>query len=45
MQNGRLYVQCADGALEILSLQTSGKKRMDAQTFLRGCPLDGKRLC
>ena len=45
VQNGRPYVQCADGALEILSLQASGKKRMDAQTFLRGCPLDGKRLC
>ncbi len=44
-QNGRLYVQCADGALEILSLQASGKKRMDAAAFVRGCPLDGKRLC
>ncbi len=44
-RNGTLYVQCADGALEILSLQASGKKRMDAAAFLRGCPADGKRLC
>ena len=44
-RNGRLFVQCADGALEILSLQASGKKRMDAAAFVRGCPLDGKRLC
>ncbi len=40
----RLYVQCADGFLEITSLQAPGKKRMDASSFLRGCPLDGKRL-
>ncbi len=44
-RGGRLYVRCADGALEILSLQASGKKRMDAATFLRGCPLGGKTLC
>lgn len=43
--DGRLYVRCADGALEILSLQASGKKRMDAAAFVRGCPLDGKVLC
>ena len=44
-RNGRLYLVCADGALEILSLQASGKKRMDAAAFLRGCPLDGKTVC
>lgn len=45
VQNGRLFVRCADGALEILTVQASGKKRMDAASFVRGCPLDGKRLC
>ncbi len=44
-RSGRLYLCCADGALEIVSLQASGKKRMDAATFLRGCTLDGKTLC
>ena len=44
-RNGRLYLCCADGALEIVSLQASGKKRMDAPAFLRGCPLDGRRIC
>ncbi len=44
-RNGRLYLICADGALEITDLQASGKKRMDAGTFLRGCPLDGKTVC
>lgn len=44
-RGGRLYLICADGALEIVSLQASGKKRMDAGTFLRGCPLDGKTVC
>lgn len=44
-RNGKLYLLCADGALEIVSLQASGKKRMDAGVFLRGCPLDGKTVC
>lgn len=44
-RGGRLYLRCVDGALEIVSLQASGKKRMDTAAFLRGCPLDGKRLC
>ena len=44
-RDGKLYLCCADGALEVLSLQASGKKRMDAATFLRGCPLDGKTVC
>ena len=44
-RNGKLYLCCADGALEIVSLQASGKKRMDASVFLRGCPLDGKTVC
>ena len=44
-RNGKLYLCCSDGALEIVSLQASGKKRMDAAAFLRGCPLDGKTVC
>ncbi len=32
----RLSVACGDGWLEILSLQQSGKKRMDTDAFLRG---------
>ena len=32
----RLRVACGDGWLEILSLQQSGKKRMDTDAFLRG---------
>ena len=43
--DGRLLLKCGDGVLEVLSLQASGKKRMDAATFVRGCPLDGKCLC
>ncbi|MBR6039907.1 MAG: methionyl-tRNA formyltransferase [Clostridia bacterium] len=44
-RNGKLYLVCGDSALEIVALQASGKKRMDAGTFLRGCPLDGKTVC
>ena len=32
----RLLVRTADGALEIMSLQPAGKKRMDASAFLLG---------
>ena len=44
-RGGRLYLCCGDGALEIVSLQAVGKKRMDAGAFLRGCRLDGKVVC
>ncbi len=44
-RSGNLYLICAEGAVEIVSLQASGKKRMDAGTFLRGCPLNGKTVC
>lgn len=40
----RLYVRCADGWLEILSLQAPGKKRMCSQSYLCGCDLGGKTL-
>lgn len=45
VRDGRLYVCCGDGALEIVELQASGKKRMNACDFLRGKPLSGLRLC
>ena len=34
-----IYVACADNYLQILSLQQSGKKRMDSSAFLRGSSL------
>jgi len=40
----RLFVRCADGWLEIRSLQAPGKKRMDAASYLNGCDPDGKVL-
>ncbi len=36
-----LYVGCADGAIEILSMQLSGKKRMAPTDFMRGFDLKG----
>ena len=39
-----LFVQCADGKLEILELQCAGGKRLDAKIFLRGKAMDGKVL-
>ena len=33
---GRIIVACGEGALSITSLQSEGKKRMDAADFLRG---------
>lgn len=37
----RLWTACADGWLEVKSLQLAGKKRMDADAFLRGFNIDG----
>ncbi|HWR23764.1 MAG TPA: methionyl-tRNA formyltransferase [Feifaniaceae bacterium] len=39
-----LFVNCADGVLEILELQAAGGRRMEAKAYLRGRPLAGKRL-
>lgn len=39
-----MTVTCGDGALEILSLQLSGKRRMPAPDFMRGFNLDGCRF-
>lgn len=33
---GKLYIGCADTAIEILELQMEGKKRMDAKAFMNG---------
>jgi len=44
--NGKhgLFIQCADGLLEVLEVQASGGKRLDGKTFLRGKPIGGKVL-
>ena len=41
----RLHVACADGWLEVLSLQQSGKKRMDTDAFLRGYTIYPSSRC
>jgi methionyl-tRNA formyltransferase len=44
-QGGTLIVRCGQGALRILALQTSGKRRQPIAEFLRGQPLQsGQRL-
>ncbi len=35
-QKGHIIVPCGDGFVDILELQTAGKKRMDARSFLNG---------
>jgi methionyl-tRNA formyltransferase len=35
-KDGRLFVGCAEGAVEILTIQPAGKSRMEAAAFLRG---------
>jgi methionyl-tRNA formyltransferase len=35
-QEGRLFFGCADGALELLTVQPAGGKAMDAGSYLRG---------
>ena len=40
-----LRVACADGWLPVLSLQQSGKKRMDTDAFLRGFTLQPTHHC
>lgn len=36
IENGRMTVGCAEGAVEILSLQPQGKRRMPTRDFLNG---------
>jgi len=38
-KNG-IYVACGQGVLELSQVQLEGKKRMDADAFLRGCKID-----
>ena len=40
-----LRVACADGWLEVLSLQQSGKKRMETDAFLRGYTISPSTCC
>ncbi len=40
----RLWVDCADGRLELLSVQAQGKRRMPVADFLRGCRLTDMSL-
>lgn len=35
-----IYVACKEGILLLKEIQLEGKKRMDADAFLRGCPLE-----
>ena len=44
IEGNKIFVDSADGRLEILELQLSGKKRMDSEAFLRGSNLDGVYL-
>lgn len=42
-ENKRLYVNCADNMIELLSVQPEGKRRMSAPEFLAGHPgISGK---
>lgn len=36
VENGRLFIGCTEGALEIFELQIEGKKSMDAKAFING---------
>lgn len=38
--DGKLVVACGDGAIELVTLQRSGKKAQGAEDFLRGFPLE-----
>ena len=40
-----MRVACADGWLQLISLQQSGKKRMETDAFLRGFVLSPTAHC
>jgi methionyl-tRNA formyltransferase len=42
IEDGRLFIGCGQGALEILRLQAPGKKALDTGDFLRGSTLPGQ---
>lgn len=44
-EDGRLWVQCGDGALEILEIQRPGGKALDTAAFLRGYKLAAGARC
>ncbi|MDO4187710.1 MAG: methionyl-tRNA formyltransferase [Lachnospiraceae bacterium] len=45
VENGRLFVNTQDEALEILEIQLEGKKRMDVKSFMLGYKLEeGEKL-
>ena len=35
-----IYVACGEGVLVLSQVQLEGKKRMDADAFLRGCRIE-----
>ena len=39
-----LFVQCADGLIELIEVQAAGGKRLDGRAFLRGRPIVGRTL-
>ena len=39
-KDGHMYVSCADNNIEIIQLQLEGKKKMSAQQFLLGHPIN-----
>ncbi len=40
VRDGKLFVSCADGMLEIVELQMEGKKRLPAREFVRGARIE-----
>lgn len=44
VQNGRIFVGCGDGRVEVLELQAAGGRRMSAEEFVRGNDLSGTLL-
>jgi methionyl-tRNA formyltransferase len=44
-EDNRLFIGCAEGALEVLEVQLEGKKRMAARDFMHGYrPQTGEKL-
>lgn len=45
IENGRLFVNTADNALELIEIQLEGKKRMDVKSFMLGYKIEeGQKL-
>jgi methionyl-tRNA formyltransferase len=43
ISDGRLLLRCREGALELLVVQPSGGRAMEAAAYLRGHQLPGRR--